>query len=557
MAMQAGVRRLGRRARWSFLGIGLISAIYAGVFFVAKAQLQNLLPKAVAVAVGGRDAEMYSVQVGTVRLSPVLSGLTVKDVVVSVDSARAEAAAEPALVRSASLGSVRVSGIRLIPLLRGKGIFVSSIDIVGPTVALEFAPGQMKEPSASDEEGTEASVPESGASSPTAVLGRVRVRDGSVDITRVTDRGTLLSFLHGLDLELTEIRINSVTFANPASALANSRVSLAFDTARHTFDDSLYVVTATQVRADSRDSLAQIGTVQLTPTLEADPFFERLPQRADRINMSAGPVRVEGLDFARYVNEESVHVRLIGVDSLDLHVYSDINMEWGPKAQPCRYHMGFGDIEFPLRVDTIQVNDAMIRYSELAKGSERAGEVTLEELTGTVVNLTNDPNRMTHETPAVASVTAKLFGESDMEATLAYPLLSQTLDFSFEASLGPMSLAIANRFATNAAGVELEQGQLNSLWVGVDVQDGRADGSVHMLYQDFDFRLVDKNSLKEKPWHTVAGFVGGLIVRSNNPGQPDETARNGEIDYTCGDNDMVFFEFLIHFLANGLKRIVI
>jgi len=115
---------------------------------------------------------------------------------------------------------------------------------------------------------------------------------------------------------------------------------------------------------------------------------------------------------------------------------------------------------------------------------------------------------------------------------------------------------LARSFAP-AAGVELKQGELSSLWVGVEVEDGHALGSVHMLYRDFDFRLVDKNSLREKPWYAVAGFVGNILVRSNNPAQVDVTPRVGEIDYTCGDNDMVFFEFLIHFLANGLKRIVI
>jgi hypothetical protein len=183
--------------------------------------------------------------------------------------------------------------------------------------------------------------------------------------------------------------------------------------------------------------------------------------------------------------------------------------------------------------------------------------LTLEELNGTVVNLTNDPNRMTHETPTVAVVSAKLFGEAPMEARLQYPLLSQTLDFRIEGSVGPMNLATANRFATNVTGVEVRRGQLDSLWISADVHDGHAAGRLHMLYRDLNFRLVDKNSGKEKVWHSVAGLAANLIVRSNNPSQPDGAPRDGKIDYTCGGEDIVFFEFFVHFLTNGLKRIVI
>ena len=541
---------LGRRRRVAAIGLGLAAVTYVGVLMVANAQLARLMPQAIAETVGGHDADKYRVEIGKVRLSPSLSGLTVEDLVVVFDTAAAEATTEPALVRVANLGSVRVSGVRLIPLLLGRGIFVSSVEIDGPRIVLDFPEAQAG--------GSPASSPESGDfSPPKTTLRRFRIRDGSVDLTRVTDHGTLSSFLHGLDVELTEIRIDTVSLADPVRALANSRVSIAFDTARHVFDDSLYVVTATQVRADSRDSLVEVGTVQLTPTLEAAPFFDRLTQRADRINMSAGPIRIEGLDFAGYVREDSVRARLVDVDSLDLHVYADINLEWGPRARPCRYHMGFGAIEVPLRVDTVRVADALIRYSELAKGSERPGELTLEDLSGTVVNLTNDPARMTHETPAVANVTAKLFGEAAMQATLAYPLLSQTLDFRLEGAVGPVDLVTANRFATNVTGVEVKQGQLDSLWIGVDVQDGRADGRVQMLYRDLDFRLVDKNSGVEKVWHSVAGFVGNLVVRSNNPGKPGDTPREGSIDYTCKGDDIVFFEFLVGFLANGLKRIAL
>jgi len=556
---KAPARRLGRRARIAaVVGIGLVVVIYVGVLLVANAQLGRLLPRAIAEAVGGQDADRYTVEVGDVRLAPSLRGVTVEDLTVAFDSAAATDITEPALVRAASLGSVRVSGVRLIPLLRGEGIFVSSVEIDEPRIELDFSVAAVEKLPASDAARGDAASPESEEfSPPEAILRRIRIRDGSVDLTQVTERGTLTSFLHGLDLELTEIRIDTLSFANPGRALTNSRVSVAFDTVRHVFGDSLYVLTATQVRADSRDSLVRIGTVQLVPTLEAAPFFDRLPERADRINMSAGPIRVEGLDFAGYVSEETVHVRLVDVDSLDLHVYSDINLDWGPRAMPCRYHNGFAEIPFPLRIDTIRVNDALIRYSELANGSERPGELTLEELNGTVVNLTNDPDRMTYDTPAVANVTAKLFGEAPMQASLAYPLLSPTVDFSLEAAAGPMDLVTANRFATNTTGVEVEKGQLDSLWLSAEVKDGQAEGRVLMLYRDLDFRLVNKNSGKEMAWHAVAGFAANIVLRSNNPGKPEDTPRDGKIEYSCGDNDMVFFEFFVHFLANGLKRIVI
>lgn len=551
----------GRRSRkkWLIAGIaiGLVALIYPVVYFIADSQLTRLLPRAIAEAVGGRDADRYTVRIGDVRFSPTLRGLTLEELAISVDTAGAEEASEPALVRGASLSSVRVSGVRILPLIRGQGIFVSTVDIDAPSVTLDFASVQRKARSPGEMDPGEPAPTAGPAAPPTASLNRITIRDGSIDLARSTEYGILESYLRGLDVELTDIRIDSVAFANPARALVNSRVSIGFDSAQHTLDDSLYVVMARHVRADSRDSVLEIGSVEFTPTLEAARFFPRLAQRADQIDMSAGPIRIEGLDFADYVNAERVHLRMIDVDSLDLHVYSNINLDWGPRARPCRYHMGFKDIPFPLRIDTIRVDDGFIRYSELAKGASRAGELTLDELNGTVLNLTNDPERMTMATPLVANVTARLFGAGDMEATLSYPLLSPTLDFRVEGTVGPMALTAVNGFTTSVVGVEAKKGRADGLSLTMDVRNGQATGNVVLRYQDLDIGLLSRDTGGRNVFQSVGGFLGNLVLRSNNPGKPGDTPREGRIDYTCGQNDIVFFEFFVHALATGLKRIVI
>jgi len=550
-------RRFSRRTSIAVVAVGLLVPLYLAAMVVADKQLTRMLPDALSEAVGGRDADRYTVTVEGVKLSYSLRGVTVRDLRVTLDSAAAAETTEPALIRAANLGLLRVSGLRLIPLLLGKGIFVSSIDIDGPVISLDFAtPGG----SAGDLAQPEDAEPTAGSDSPrppNATLRSVSIRNGSIELKRSTDYGALTSFLRNLEVKLTEIQIDTVTLANPVRALTNSRVSVAFDTVYHVLDDSLYAVTATGFRADSRDSVMEIGTIQFTPTLEATPFFGRLRQRADRLGLSAGPIRIEGLDFANYISDEALAIRLIEVDSLDLHVHSDIDLDWGPKARPCRYHMAFAEIPVPFRIDTVRVNDGFIRYSELAKGSVSPGELTFEEVAGLITNLTNDPDLMTPATPAVVNMTARLFGEGDMEATVRYPLLSPTLDFDIEASAGPMSLTTANRFASNVAGVEVTKGDLDSLWVGLESRDGKATGRVHMRYRDLSFRMFDRNTGSEKVWHSVLGFAGRVATRGSNPGKPEDEPRDGKIDYACGEDHIVFFEYFVGSLVNGVKRIVL
>lgn len=554
----------GGKKRWVLIAaVSVVLAIvgYVGLHVIANGQLRKLLPGAVATAVGGEDADRYVVAVDAVRLSPWLSGLTVRGLTVALDTTDVADAEEPALIRSAGVRSFKVSGIRLIPLIRGKGIFISSIEIDRPQAELHFVVPVDEEPpdaeEADTEPGAEDAQEEAAFEAPPATLERIRIVDASVVLVQETNLGTALSALHGLDLELTDIAIDVVTAANPARALANSRVEIAFDSASHRAEDSLYVIRAAGLRADSEESLVAIEDFSVIPTLEASPFFARLKQRADRINLTAGPILIRGLDFHRYFAEDALYVRSIEVDSLDVHVFADINIAWGPRARACRYHNGFAEIEVPMTIDTIRLVDADIRYSELAKGAARPGELTFEDLNGVVVNVTNDREKMTLETPVVADVSGKLFGEGNVQARLAYPLLSSTLDFSLEASVGPMNMTTFNTFARNVVGLEVKKGRLDSLYMSKVSRRGQASGRIYMRYRDFDFRIFNRNTGKEMPWHTVAGFFGNLVVKSNNPGKPGDKPREGRIKYTCAEKDIVFFEFLVGALGSGMKGIVI
>ncbi len=547
-----------RKAWIALAAAAVLAGLYAAVLVLADRQLSRMLPGAIAKAVGGRDATSYIVSIDDVRLSPLLNGVTVEHLVVSLDSAAAAESLEPALVRAADVTSLRVSGLKLLALLRGAGIYVSSIEIDGPTISLDFpAVATAGSPDSATNLDPESAPTPTGVTLPNTTLKRVTIHGGSVDLFRATDYGTMVSFVHDLDLELTEITIDAVTLADPVTALVNSRVTVAFDSVRHVLDDSLYTVTSVGFRADSQDSTLVIERVEFTPTLEALPFFGRLKLRADRLRISAGPIRMKGLDFDDYIRDAALRVRTIDVDSLDLHVHSNIALDWGTRARPCRYHMQFATIPLPLRIDTIRVNDGFIRYSELAKGAQRAGELTFDEVNGTATNLTNDPQRMTAATPAVVNATARLFGEGRVAVTVRYPLLSPSVDFEVEAAVGSMSLLPANGFATNVTGVEIKRGQLDTLWVGLESRDGNATGRVHMRYRDLNFRLVDRNTGKEMAWHSVLGFAGNVAVRSNNPGKPQDQPREGKIGYACGEHDMVFFEYLVHSLATGLKDMVL
>jgi hypothetical protein len=220
-----------KKRRFLIAAIGIVVAIvgYIGLHVVANGQLRKQLPAAVATAIGGEDADRYAVAAEAVRLSPWLSGLTVRGLTVALDTAGAtEDVAEPALIRSASVRSFAVSGIQLIPLIRGKGIFISSIEIDQPEAELHFSlpvdeepPGSVEEDAAPGTEDTEAA---GGFEAPPAALERIRINDASIILIQDSEIGTALSTLHGLDLELTDIAIDVVTAANPARALANSTI---------------------------------------------------------------------------------------------------------------------------------------------------------------------------------------------------------------------------------------------------------------------------------------------------------------------------------------------
>ena len=188
--------------------------------------------------------------------------------------------------------------------------------------------------------------------------------------------------------------------------------------------------------------------------------------------------------------------------------------------------------------------------SEFSSTGFRPGVVFFSDIAGIVTNLTNHPARMTTATPLVVDATALLQGAGRLDVTIRIPLLSPTMDFSYQASVGPMDPTVLNDMLVPVQGAMITAGQIDSTWVEGTVTDGRAEGTLAMVYRDLAVNLVRKETEEPDVLDDIVNFViRVLVVEKHNPSHPELPVRVAPFAYTRQDQDP-----FVGFVWKGIRR---
>jgi hypothetical protein len=206
--------------------------------------------------------------------------------------------------------------------------------------------------------------------------------------------------------------------------------------------------------------------------------------------------------------------------------------------------------QFPyyFRVDTLECQDATIRYAEQEAEADEPGHIVLGDTDLKLLNLTNDPEYMSAKTPAVAIANCRMMGQGTLELTLALNLLSEQFHCRYSGSLEQMQASHFNRFFTPTENIRIESGVVEKVVFAVNIRDGEATGNLKAIYHDLKLSVMHAEKKKKRKF---LSFLGNLLIKSNNQSTDKSPAKIGQISYQRQDDD-AFVRLLWRSVKTGL-----
>jgi len=285
-------------------------------------------------------------------------------------------------------------------------------------------------------------------------------------------------------------------------------------------------VRASNVVFSYRERALRVDTFSIAAS-ETDPAYFKRNGRSDRIAVHGRGMSLNGIDLNALSNGTALHVRSCTISSVGLDVLS--NMRPPAPASSRKRTPQLNDlaqrIPFSLKIDTISVPAASIRYGEYHTNSSTAARLFWDNIAFRAVGV--DP------TGTMTLTASGIFmGASRMKAQFVLPLNSPTYRLEASGSLAAIDPTLFNGFVVIAENMRIKGGKVQEASFGYTVNGLNARGWVKASYTDLGVELLNEKSKKAGFLNSIVSWVANtFVVRTDNV-PTDKDFKVGQVKYT-------------------------
>lgn len=355
-----------------------------------------------------------------------------------------------------------------------------------------------------------------------------------------------------IDINIRKIDLPFGKVAETLAADAFARTEVHLREINYKLPKGFYEIVIQKVDISGTDSLITLSELQLIPQYDKKEFGKKMGYQTDRMELNVPTLEIRDFDLARFVANDTVHVRNIVIAEASLVAYRDKNVPFDHSRRPKLPQQMLAALPLPVDIEKVEVKNASILYQQLDPNADAPGEVPITRLYGTIYNVTNIRPVISRRGAMMWDVQAIFFGDGKMKVEITFPANLHCADFSFNASMGSMPAVGFNQMIVPTEGVKIEQGTINSLWLRADAGEESAAGPMVLNYANLKVAVLKDNPEKSEDKSGLLSLLANIVINSSNQ-NPADTATM----YFERDKERSIFNYLAKTVVSGLKATVL
>lgn len=310
--------------------------------------------------------------------------------------------------------------------------------------------------------------------------------------------------------------------------------------------DSLYRFQLKQISLS--DEKLSMNNVVVIPTLDKKEFAIKKKRECDRFDCTIAKVEMN-VDQSKFFNNEILTGNFLKISSLNLQVYHDKNFARVEKPTPMLQD-AIKSLPVKLKLDSVLLSDAYIKYEERAPGSPTAGYVIFDSLNAIISNVSN----ITGDTIFV-NAESRFMSHGKLNAEFQFCMSDSMNTFFYQAILKQFDLVNINSITNPNANLFINHGYLSEMNCNVKADKYSARGKMHVAYDDVDISMVDEQKKDTTGFmNQVLSFVVNTLIIDDKKKEGQKIVqRNAEIAYSRNPNRFLF-NYAWKSLFSGLKE---
>lgn len=291
----------------------------------------------------------------------------------------------------------------------------------------------------------------------------------------------------------------------------------------------------------------RLADIRLVPPAEDSTGTHRV--RRSVLALTADSILLAGLDLDRSIADEALRIGSMAILGMKATVTLDKTL---PAAIPKPVQLppaALLGMPFSIRLDTMAVVDASVRYRERDPRSRRWGEVPFTRLNGRFLNITNDADAVAAGERITGAFTCTFFDSGRVAGHYA-AALDGSGRFSVEATAAGLPLVELNAATRPLMRMQVESGALNRMELRLEGNDERAKGSMALDYEGLLVRVEPGTPADLR--HSLFGNVMDAMLSRAYGGA---LSADRERTFTVArDTNRSVFTYLWHATREGLTR---
>jgi hypothetical protein len=571
--------------RWTAALLALVVVVLAGGMLYLRHLLSaDSIARILNAAIAPATNQLYVVDVAATDYSLRKGDLTLRGVAVRTDMARlnelAANANHPALRFEVNVGALSLDGLHLARLALRRDIVATGIVVSDAEVIVTIDPDPLVAAVASGGASGDGDADASGAAPlspaerlraalvgiPTLAFERIALEGGALRVDTLThdplmaveDEAITSSDVIGrIDVAFYGVLLDETAPVEHARNLFSDDIRLRISNVetRQLGGNVLRLGTLT---ASTKEEKIDLAGFSYRPTRTPGEYLDQ-PQIAesDRVEVLVDSLGVEGLAFARYMDDLEVFVRQVTVDGFRLDILSDKHKpRRAAAARAPMPHDFFRGLKRPFTIEAVTLRNGQVSYSERPGDGVEPGTITFTDVTARLTNLSNDPTRMTVETPAILEASTRANSVAQANVQWRIPLLSPRPTMTSRGQISTFDPTTLNPTLVPLLGVRAKSGTIESVTYEFRYSPDGIEGELDAAYRDLAVELLDKNTGKSSLGNKIIGFVANTVaIRSNNPARPGAVPQRGLLDQPLDPADP-FFKLIWIAIRDAMAAIV-
>jgi len=444
------------------------------------------------------------------------------------------------------LNSISLSGIDLRQLLFKREISIGRIHIDSPSIQIR------RDASESTGSNAETLIQRAAEASSSVlsniVIPEITVTNFDLQLFRQTEQTPYLSFSNS-ELTLFDISLNEASLTD---SYPFEHSSGAFQNINYYPESGLYSIRGVSAEFSSITQTASADSLFLNPLLEAPVFFDTVGYRTDRMTGSLTSVQLDGFDINTFLNSGVMKSENIFLHEPKLSMFRNKNYprreNRSSKPLPQELLLELG---IPVKMDVITIEDASVRYSEIAENSTESGYIEFTDLDSRLLNTTNIDSLIEKNSSWSMEANTRVMDNGELDVSFQFPLNEDY--HTVTGRLKEMNAMDLNHALEPIASVRIESGNISSMRFEMRMDKTEAIGFLEVIYDDLKISVLDDETGDKNIRSRITSFLANqLKIKKENAA---DNPRMGAISYQR-EPEKSFFNYWWKSLRTGLSTSV-